>query len=178
MGLPRGQHVTNCLQCNVTCHDNCIYADDADKRKCCAMSSSGFCKVCIGKCIWSDHKNTPYIFKYSVEKVKKTYTEMKQKYEEAKGSTLTHEQYIEELTYDVEYLFENVKLMMAEMKQCKTRLKEIALRPDLLTVVEHIELMIEAEETERQSGYRRRIRMLYEFKRMALVDKSKTLTII
>lgn len=96
---------------------------------------------------------------------------MKQKYEQAKGSTLTHEKYIEELTYDVEYLFENVKLMMEEMKQCKSRLKEIALRPDPLTVVEHIELMIEAEETERQPGFRRRIRMLHEFKRMALVDK-------
>lgn len=169
--LPRGQHVTNCIQCNVTCHENCAYADDAQKINCCAMSNRGFCTVCIGKCIWSDHKNTPYIFRYSVEKVKKTYTEMKQKYEDAKGSTLTHENYIEELTYDVEYLFENVKLMMEEMKQCKSRLKEIALRPDPLTVVEHIELMIEAEETERQPGFRRRIRMLHEFKRMALVDK-------
>lgn len=96
---------------------------------------------------------------------------MKQKYEQAKGSKLTHETYIEELTYDVEYLFENVKLMMAEMNRCKTRLKEIALRPDPLSVVEHIELMIEAEETEKQPGFRRRIRMLHEFKRMALVDK-------
>lgn len=169
--LPRGQHITNCLQCNVTCHDNCIYADDADKHKCFAMSSSGFCKICIGKCIWSDHKKTPYLFKYSVEKVKKTYTEMKQKYEQAKGSTLTHESYIKDLTYDVEYLFENVKLMMEEMKQCKTKLKQIALSPDRLTVVEHIEIIIEEEETERQPGYKRRIRMLHEFKRMSLVDK-------
>lgn len=168
--LPRGQHVTNCLQCNITCHEDCGIADDAEKSGCWAMTN-GKCRICIGKCIWSDHKNTPYIFRYSIEKVKKTYTEMKQKYEQAKGSKLTHETYIEELTYDVEYLFENVKLMMAEMNRCKTRLKEIALRPDPLSVVEHIELMIEAEETEKQPGFRRRIRMLHEFKRMALVDK-------
>lgn len=168
--LPRGQHVTNCLQCNITCHEDCGIADDAKKSGCWAMTN-GKCRICIGKCIWSDHKNTPYIFRYSIEKVKKTYTEMKQKYEQAKGSKLTHETYIEELTYDVEYLFENVKLMMAEMNRCKTRLKEIALRPDPLSVVEHIELMIEAEETEKQPGFRRRIRMLHEFKRMALVDK-------
>lgn len=31
--------------------------------------------------------------------------------------------------------------------------------------------MIQAEETERQPGYKRRIRMLLEFRRMALVDK-------
>lgn len=96
---------------------------------------------------------------------------MKQKYEQAKGSTLTHESYIKDLTYDVEYLFENVKLMMEEMKQCKTKLKQIALSPDRLTVVEHIEIIIEEEETERQPGYKRRIRMLHEFKRMSLVDK-------
>lgn len=168
--LPRGKHVTNCLQCHITCHENCKIADDDRKSRCSAMKN-GKCKICFGKCIWSDHKNTPYIYRYSLEMVKKTYTEMKQKYEEARGSTLTYETCIEELSYDVDYLFENVKVMMEEMKRCKSRLKEIALRPDPLTVVEHIELMIEAEETERQPGFRRRIRMLHEFKRMALIDK-------
>lgn len=50
-------------------------------------------------------QNTPYIYRYSVEMVKKTCTEMKQKYEEARGSTLTYETCIEELSYDVDYLF-------------------------------------------------------------------------
>lgn len=168
--LPRGQHVTNCLQCNVTCHENCAIEDDAEKRGCAAMTD-GLCRICTGRCIWSEHKNTPYIFRYSVEKVKKTYAEMKEKYEKAKGSKMTHETYIEELTYDVDYLFENVQMMMEEMNKCKRRLKEIALRPDPLNAVEHLDLMIQAEETERQPGYKRRIRMLHEFRRMALVDK-------
>lgn len=168
--LPRGQHVTNCLQCNVTCHENCAIADDAEKRGCAAMTD-GLCRICTGRCIWSEHKNTPYIFRYSVEKVKKTYAEMKEKYEKAKGSKMTHETYIEEFTYDVDYLFENVQMMMEEMNKCKRRLKEIALRPDPLNAVEHLDLMIQAEETERQPGYKRRIRMLHEFRRMALVDK-------
>lgn len=169
--LPRGQHVTNCIQCNVTCHENCMYADDAQKANCCAMSNRGFCTVCIGKCIWSDHKNAPYIFRYSVDKVRKTYTDMKQKYEQAAGSPLTHENYIEELTYDVEYLLEKVKLRMEDIKQCKTRLREISLRPDPLTVEQHIELMIEAEETQGQPGFKTRIRILKEFKRIGLVDE-------
>ncbi|XP_056014684.1 uncharacterized protein LOC125674781 isoform X2 [Ostrea edulis] len=168
--LPRGQHVTNCIQCHITCHEDCMYADDSEKRNCSAMRN-GYCRICVGKCIWSDHKNTPYIFKYATEKVTKTYTEMKQKYEDAKGSTLTHESYLEELTYDVDYLFGNVNMMMTEMKKCKARLKEIALRPDPLSAVEHIDLMIQAEDTERQPGYWRRIKMLNEIKRMALVDK-------
>ncbi|XP_055016501.1 uncharacterized protein LOC129411020 [Boleophthalmus pectinirostris] len=32
-----GIFITNCQQCHYTCHDNCAYANDADKIKCCAM---------------------------------------------------------------------------------------------------------------------------------------------
>lgn len=76
--LPPGQHVTNCLHCHYTCHDNCIYADDEQKRKCYVMVN-GFCTVCSEKCEWIKHKNTPFIYSFSVEKVKKTYTDMKKK---------------------------------------------------------------------------------------------------
>lgn len=167
--LPPGQHVTNCLQCNITCHENCTIADD-EKSECWAMTN-GRCRICFGKCIWSVHKNTPYVIKYSTEKVKKIYTEMKQKYEQATGSALTRETYIEELTYNLDYLFDNVKQMTEKMNQCESRLKEIALRPDPFTAVENIELMIEAEEKDKQPGFTQRIRILHEFKLMALIDK-------
>lgn len=61
--------------------------------------------------------------------------------------------------------------MMEDIKQCKTRLREIALRPDPLTVEQHIELMIKVEETQGQPGFKRRIRILKEFKRIGLVDE-------
>ncbi|XP_062611155.1 uncharacterized protein LOC134273000 [Saccostrea cucullata] len=170
--LPKGQHVTNCLNCNVTCHEKCQIADDAEKSGCWAMDrQTGHCRICVEKCIWSVHKNTPYIFKYVTETVKKTYAEMKKRYEDAIGQTLSHEKYIEELTYDVDDLFEQVSSMMNEMNRCKTRLKEIALRPDPLSAVEHIDLMIQSEESEKQPGFPKRVKMLMEMKRMALVDK-------
>lgn len=170
--LPQGQHVTNCLQCNITCHEDCRIADDEKKRGCSAMDKdTGHCRICTGKCIWSDHKNTPYIFKYVIETVQKTYAEMKERYEEALGHTLTHEKYIEELTYDVEDLFDDIMSMMNEMNRCKTRLKEIALTPDPLSAIEHINLMILSEETDKQPGYFNRVKMLKEIKRMALVDQ-------
>lgn len=170
--LPKGQHVTNCLQCNITCHEECKIADDEKKRRCSAMDpETGHCRVCTEKCIWSDHKNTPYIFKFVTETVKKTYAEMKERYEEALGHKLTHEKYIEELTYDVEELFDDIMSMMNEMNRCKTRLKEIALRPDPLSAIEHINLMIQSEETDKQPGYFNRVKMLKEIKRMALVDQ-------
>lgn len=170
INLDQGHHVTNCLQCNFTCHDDCIIADDDNKSGCAAMKD-GFCTVCIKKCKWTEHKNARYKFVYVTEKVKKTYTEMKQKYEEAKGSKLTHESFIANLSKDVEHLFAYVNGMMTKMNRCKSRLKEIALRPDPLSTVEHLDQMIQAEEMERQQGYQRRIEMLHEFRHMAEIDK-------
>lgn len=170
--LPKGQHVTNCLNCNVTCHKECKIPDDDKKQLCAAMSQlTGYCKICPEKCFWSMHKNTAYFFEYVPRKVKKTYGEMKKRHEDALGRTLTHEKYIEELTFDIEDAFEEIKSMMNEMNNCKTRLKEIALKPDPLSTVEHIDLMIQSEETEKKQGYFNRIIMLMEFRKMALVDE-------
>lgn len=170
--LPKGQHVTNCLQCNITCHEDCKIADDEKKKGCLAMDKeTGHCRICTEKCIWSDHKNTPYIFKYVTERVKKTHAEMKERYEKAEGHKLTHENYMEKLNYDLESKFANMMSMMNEMNRCKTRLKEIALRPDPLSTTEHIDLLIQSEKTEKQPGYAKRVEMLQKMKRMALVHK-------
>nr|XP_034331954.1 uncharacterized protein LOC117691037 [Crassostrea gigas] len=168
--LKPGEHVTNCLICNITCHERCEYADDDQKKNCCVMNN-GYCTFCIKKCIWSEHKNTRYVFRYKTEKVRKTYTEMKEKYEQANGVRMTHQAFIEELTRDVNHLFLCVKQKMRELERCKSRLKVIALRPDPLYTVEHLDLMILAEEIEKQPGYEQRIKVLNEFRPMALIDK-------
>lgn len=80
---------------------------------------------------------------------------------------MNHQTFIDGLQHDVDDLFRNVKLQTIKMNRCKNRLKEIALRPDPLSTVEHIELMIKAEKMEGQPGYEQRIEMLNEFKRMA-----------
>lgn len=90
--LPKGQNTTICLECNFTCHENCSIADDKEKSRCRAMDEkTGCCKICFGRCIWSDHKNVPYIFKYVTKTVKKTFSEMKKRYETALGQTLSRE---------------------------------------------------------------------------------------
>lgn len=167
--LSQGHHVTNCLRCNFTCHDDCIIADDGDKSRCYAMKD-GYCTVCSQKCFWNVHRNAGYKFDYVVKKVKKTYIEMKQKYEKALGSKLTHGSFIEKLSCEVHSLFLNVGKKMKRMNLCKTRLKEIALRPDPLSTVEHLDLMIQAEEHDKQAGYKRRIEMLYKFRDMAQIE--------
>lgn len=171
INLPKGRHVTNCLNCNITCHEECKIADD-EKKKCSAMDpDTGHCRVCTDKCIWSLHKNTPYMLRFVTVTVKKTYAEMKERFEKALGRTLTYEKYIEELTYVVEELFNNIMSMMNEMNRCETRLKEIALRPDPLSATEHINLMIQSEEIDKRPGYFNRVKMLKEIKQMTIVDQ-------
>lgn len=115
---------------------------------------------------------TSHIFlKYVTETVKKTYAEMKQRYEAALGQTLSREKYIEKLAYDVDDLIDHIARMMNDMNACKTRLKEIALRPGPLTAVEHIDLMIQSEELEKQTGFLDRVRMLKEMRKTALLDQ-------
>lgn len=169
--LKPGHHVTNCTKCNLTCHKKCKYGDDNDKIKCCVMVN-GYCTVCIKKCKWNDHKNMRYIFEQTVEKVTDTYADKKKRYEQAKGSKMSHEKYLERLTEDVEILFEDVKHRMIQMRECKSRLNEIALRPDPLSATDHIDLMIAAEQMEKHPGYDKRMKVLNELREKALIDKT------
>lgn len=166
-----GQHVTNCLHCNVTCHEDCRIPDDDQKKRCLAIGKDGNCKVCPAKCVWTEHKNTPYVIKCVIEKVTKTYAEMKDKYEKAIGQKVTHEKYIEDLTCCVDETFEEINSMMEEMNGCKAKLKEIALRPDPLSAVEHIDLLIQSEQEEKQPGYENRVKMLKDFRKSAQLGK-------
>lgn len=167
--LPVGQHVTNCSYCNISCHENCAYAFDSDKIKCCAMSD-GKCTVCDGKCLWNVHSNTPYIFRYTQERVRKTYDNVKKKYEYAIGRKLTDEQLIKVIVGDVEQLFQYIEQKLEEMRQCKIGLKQIALRDDPLSEIDYINLLIDAEKKEGQPGFENRMLMLEEIKKRNLVE--------
>nr|XP_022307143.1 uncharacterized protein LOC111113294 isoform X4 [Crassostrea virginica]XP_022307145.1 uncharacterized protein LOC111113294 isoform X4 [Crassostrea virginica]XP_022307146.1 uncharacterized protein LOC111113294 isoform X4 [Crassostrea virginica]XP_022307147.1 uncharacterized protein LOC111113294 isoform X4 [Crassostrea virginica]XP_022307148.1 uncharacterized protein LOC111113294 isoform X4 [Crassostrea virginica]XP_022307149.1 uncharacterized protein LOC111113294 isoform X4 [Crassostrea virg len=168
--VPVGRYVTNCLICNRTCHDNCIFADDNDKIRCCAMSN-GYCTICPRNCLWSNHRNAPQLYKTRVTKVKKTYQETKEKYTKAKDEKMTVENVISALLLDVENLEEKVKNKLEEMKRCKKRLSEIALQPDPLSTEDNINMLIMAEEREKQPGYEKRIKLYYEFRDMARIEE-------
>lgn len=168
--LDQGHHGTNCIHCKFTCHDDCEIPDDDNKINCWVMED-GNCTVCSEKCNWIVHKNASYKFDSVVIRVKKTYTEMKKKYEDAIGIKLTHESFIEKLLLDVKCIFVGVEERITKMNRCKKRLKEIALRPDYLSTVDHLDLLIQAEKHEKQPGYKRRIEILYEFRDMAEVEK-------
>ncbi|XP_053374219.1 uncharacterized protein LOC123543430 [Mercenaria mercenaria] len=75
------------------------------------------------------------------------------------------------LKEDMKNMMLAVQERMAVVKRCNERLKEMALRPNPLSMVEYIDIMIEAEEFEPSNGYRERITELKFYRERATTDK-------
>lgn len=73
---------------------------------------------------------------------------------------------------DIDEVSANIMSLMDEMKGCKSRLNEIALRSDYLPTVEHIDMMIRSVEMEKQPKYVDQLKMLQELKKMARVEEN------
>ncbi|CAC5357655.1 unnamed protein product [Mytilus coruscus] len=168
----QGIHTTTCLICNFTCHNSCAYANDSDKANCCAMGDGGNCTVCPKNCHWNQHSNVPYIFKWYTHKVKKTYSEMKDKYQQAHQRKMSQEDILEEMHEEIKILEVAIQIKVEEITEYGNRLKEIALRPDPLSTVQYIELMIESEMREKKSGFNQRVETLEQCKKRAEIGKS------
>ena len=163
-----GKHTTTCLKCNYTCHQNCKIADDCEKRNCCAMDqTTGKCTICTSKCIWSDHKNLPYIIEYESVVEIRTSADLQMKYETAVSGKSKVEGMIEQLEEFLQSVHSNVLTMINNAQQSLRRLDEIALKPNPLTQVQYLELVIESEKNEAKPGWRQRVEYFEEAKRHA-----------
>ena len=120
--------------------------------------------VCPKKCQWRKHESAAYVYRYFEIPVEKTYAEMKKKYKEAKGKTISLKQCIEEKTQQTEELYNEIKSMMDEINDLMKTLNKIALRPDPYPDVDYLDLMIESENREKQPGYKKKLAMLHEMK--------------
>ena len=161
-----GRHTTTCLRCNFTCHKDCPFADDRDKRRCSAIEShSGNCKVCQKHCYWTEH--LPYLIEHEKVTEMRTSEDLKKKCETALTGKNNVEGTIGKLE---EYLMEvhtNVLTMVVKAQQSLRRLDEIALKPNPLTPREYLELLIESEKNEAKAGWKQRVEYYEEVKRQA-----------
>ncbi|KAJ1121326.1 hypothetical protein NDU88_009439 [Pleurodeles waltl] len=160
--------ITNCSTCHFTCHHPCGIRDDRAKNRCSAMRD-GNCTVCPGKCAWDVHFNQAYKFEYYMEKEKKTYAELKARYESASGEVMTVEKVFEELLLEYDAVQNTVVNLIEKSSSSLRRLQEIALKPNPLATPEYIDLMIEAEERELKPGYKERIKALHEVREQAVL---------
>ena len=170
--LEPGVYLTNCLNCNITCHNYCDIPNDSQKRECTAINRyTGKCEVCPGNCDWTYHKSSNYYLLIKTVKVKKTYDVMKKRYDEATEKISSVKQRTQIMKNALNAKLNMIKNMMDSVNKCRTRLQEIALAEDPLTSEEYIDLMIESEKREHKAGYADRIKTLEELKKMSRIDK-------
>lgn len=160
-------HHTICETCNSTCHTNCKVDDDALKYGCWAMNKRGNCRICPGKCNWLKHKNRPYQIKYETITEKRTAKDLKKKYFKAVQQKATCEQMLKAIEESLKAIHYQVIDMIKRAQQSLRRLDEIALKPNPVTPVDYLELLIESEKMETKSGWKHRIQYLEAAKRHA-----------
>ncbi|XP_060557470.1 uncharacterized protein LOC132717902 [Ruditapes philippinarum] len=165
--LPRGQNVTNCLNCNVSCHVNCNCSPE-DKSKCRVMNYNGYCTICPNKCHWQQHANTPYIFELVQVKVKKILHEKQQKYLEQLQILIAKEKIVEKLTEDIRKIFNEANALKGELQKCTKTLSEIGLQENPFIVIkDHIDVLLQNEKLERKEGFLKRMSILKEIQKRA-----------
>uniref|UniRef100_A0A667ZJZ5 Septin-type G domain-containing protein n=1 Tax=Myripristis murdjan TaxID=586833 RepID=A0A667ZJZ5_9TELE len=164
-----GYYINNCQQCHTTCHDPCSIQNDNDKARCAAMGSDGFCTVCKGKCHWTVHFCQKYKWEYREVKEKRTIQELKDKYQKATKAKMTVQELIKKLKDDYEEVQDEVVTLIKRSAKCSDRLKEIALKPNPLSIPEYIDLLIEGEKSEAKSGWKQRVQALMAMREKAVI---------
>ena len=171
--LQQGVYVTNCLTCNRSCHFPCKIAEDNEKYNCAAMDGNGSlkakCTVCPGNCDWDRHVNNPYRFDTYKDKEVVTLDSLKVKYFAAKKGKAKKEDIIraikERLTLVDQLVMENIR----QVQRSLSRLDLIALKPNPLSEIEYIDLLIESEKQEAKAGWNERVQYLQAAKKQAQV---------
>lgn len=166
---PRGRFITNCLTCHYTCHDNCAYENDDEKRHCCAISGD-YCKICPGRCYWRKHVNQPFYYEiYEVEEVR-TSQDLKDRYDTATEGKSMAEAMISNMRGELKAVEIQVLNMINTVRKSLKRLDDIALKPNPLTEVEYIDLLIESEKHQaHQPGWMKRVEALREIRKQARI---------
>ena len=157
-----GEFVTNCLDCNFTCHKVCIYAKDCDKCK-----EKICCSVCTKHCHWRRHVNNPYRFELYKEPEKRTSKELFERYQAATSKKDAKTLVVDGIQWEMKALEDEVMELIAKAKRHIERLDKIALRPINQSEVDYIDSLIATEESEARPGFIDRVKMLREFRHMA-----------
>ena len=166
----KGNFVTNCLKCNYTCHYPCGIPNDREKYRCAAMDSetvNSKCTACPDKCVWKSHVNNTYRFELYQDSENRTSDDMMKRYRQAKQDGTATYKVCQILQEEFKQTQEKVYEMISIAKKAITRLEEIALKPNPLSVIQYIELLITSEQQEAKPGWKQRIEHLNEAKEKA-----------
>ena len=168
--VPSSVFVTNCLQCNFRCHYPCPIPRNEEKYRCKAMDGGGpdsaNCTVCPGNCHWSQHTNASFRYELYYEVEVQTSDDLKKNLSDALEGKSQIEAMINDIERELDMLQRAIVGMVKEAKQSLERLQEIALRPNPLSEIEYIDLLIKAEKHEKSPGFTERIKAFEVIKTM------------
>ena len=170
--LAPNTYVTNCLNCNLTCHMSCSYSNDDDKHKCSAMDNGGIenakCRVCVQGCHWKKHINMPYYFTIKTTTVTKTSDQLKQRYQDANGRIQSAQQIVNGIVDEFEAVQITIIGITDVLRRSIDKLNEIALKPTSLSTSDYIDVLIQSERTAGEPGWQDREKNLIEVKQRVI----------
>ena len=166
------EFVTNCLECNRTCHYPCHIPNDEAKYNCAAMSQdkvkkSRSCTVCPEQCHWQLHRNMSFRLDVETTTVKKTYDDIYARHKEFLDLHKGQMTIVQALEMESKDLSDEIQQNVDFITECLHRLSENALRTSTTSSGEYLEQMIQAENHERKPGFQKRIDQLMKEKAKA-----------
>ena len=168
-----GVYVTNCLTCNYTCHDNCCYSNDKDKYQCSAMDgggqSSAKCRVCPNKCSWRQHVNNPYYFEWYEETETRKSDDLEKRFYRAMEEKDRAKHMMKEIENYLRHVEADIMGMINEIQRAIAHLDSLGLKPNSLTKVEHLDLLIKSEKQQARAGYKQRIQFYEQAKEQVMI---------
>jgi len=172
INLDPGVFVTNCLECNISCHFPCGIQNDDEKYNCAAMGRGGSqatisCTVCPKNCHWQQHRNMSFRFDTKTNKVKKTYDDIKARHQQFLDLHKGQVTIVQALQIESQELSDEIQNHVDVITDCLHRLSKNALRTSTTSSSEYLEQMIQAEDHERKPGFQKRIDQLMKEKEKA-----------
>ncbi|XP_016115641.1 uncharacterized protein [Sinocyclocheilus grahami] len=127
--------------CNV-CQENCHYPGCwwISGLSWCIVMKDNHCTVCTNKCHYREHTKGEKIYKTQTKTEKRTYEDLKKKYEDRIGDGVSLVKMLEEELQELEK--EKIKLVN-EAFHCVETLEKIALNADSVFTLQHIDVLIE-----------------------------------
>uniref|UniRef100_A0A9J7ZGK9 AIG1-type G domain-containing protein n=3 Tax=Cyprinus carpio TaxID=7962 RepID=A0A9J7ZGK9_CYPCA len=134
--------VAKTAMCCTVCQENCHYPGCWWVRNLswCSVMKNGYCTVCSNKCHYSKHVKEAKIYQTKTRIEKRTYEELKKKYEDIIRAGMSLVKKMEEELQELEK--EKIKLVM-EAFHCVETLQIIALNADSLSTLKDIDFMID-----------------------------------
>ncbi|XP_073488612.1 uncharacterized protein [Aquarana catesbeiana] len=167
--IESSEHSTNCNECRSTCHKDCLVYFNPFVYFCEVFNKKGNCCVCGHST--KVHSSEKSYYKTSMVLGVITFPEIKKKYEEGGKKLMPLEYVLQKLEDEVQEAENEALELIHKVNRILQRLQEIALKPNSMSALDYIQLLIEKENQERKDGFRERIKMLEKaIKRFNLIS--------